>query len=104
MASVIDEYMQGVWEVAYTDGSSKTHPQVGMVGGYGVYFGDHGDVAAPLPITEKQTNNRAELRAALHTIRLRKPERRTLICSDSQGRQARAASGNGTNGKDHGDR
>ena len=55
-----------------------------MVGGYGVYFGDQRDMAAPLPTTEKQTNNRGELRAALHAIRLRNPERRTLICSDSQ--------------------
>ena len=82
--SVIDEYMQGGWEVAYTDGSSDTHPQAGMVGGYGVYFGDCGDMAAPLPTKEKQTISRGELRAALHAIRLRNPKRRTLICSDSQ--------------------
>ena len=50
--SVIDEYTQGGWEVVYTDGSSDTHPQAGMVGGYGVYFGDHRDPAAPLQSTK----------------------------------------------------
>ena len=59
--SVIDEYTQGGWELAYTDGSLDTHPQVGMVGGYGVYFGDHTDLAAPLPVNEKQPNNRGEI-------------------------------------------
>ena len=81
---VIDEYTQGGWEVAYTDGSSESHPQAGMVGGYGVYFGDHRDMAAPLPTTERQTNNRGELRAALHAIRSQDPAQKTLICSDSQ--------------------
>ena len=80
---VIDDYIQGGWEVAYTDGSSDTHPQAGMVGGHGVYFGDLRDMAALLPTKEKQTNDRGELRAALHAIRVRNPQRRTLMCSDS---------------------
>ena len=79
--SVIDEYIQGGWEVAYTDGTSEIHPQAGMVGGYAVYLGDHTDMAASLPITEKQTNNRG---AALHAIRRHNLHRRTLMCSDSQ--------------------
>ena len=81
---VIDEYLQGGWEVAYIDGSSETNPQVGMVGWYGVYCKDHRDTVAPLPIAEQQTNDRGELRVALHAIRSRNQTRRTLICSNSQ--------------------
>ena len=81
---VIDEYVAEGWEAIYPDGSSEVHPEAGMVGGFGVYFGDHRDTAQCIPITQKQTNNRGELLAAIHAIRHRTPHKRTLICSDSK--------------------
>ena len=81
---VIDEYVGEGWEAIYPDGSSEVHPEAAMVGGFGVYFGDHRDTAQCIPITEKQTNNRGELLAAIHAIRHRTPHKRTLICSDSK--------------------
>ena len=63
---VIDEYVAEGWEAIYPDGSSEVHPEAGMVGGFGVYFGDHRDTAQCIPITQKQTNNRGELLAAIH--------------------------------------
>ena len=53
-----------------------------MVGGFGVFFGDHRDTAQCIPINQKQINNRGELLAAIHAIRHRTPHKRTLICSD----------------------
>ena len=46
---------------------------MGRVGGYGVYCGDARDAAVFLPPNEKQTNNRGELRAALHALQHRSP-------------------------------
>ena len=68
----------------YMGGSSVTHPEAGMVGGYGVFFGDHRDTARYIPTEDKQTNHSGELLAALHAIRHRTPQQRTLICSDSK--------------------
>ena len=81
---VIEEYVAEGWEAIYPDGSSEVHPEAGMVGGFGVYFGDHRDTAQCIPITQKQTNNRGELLAAIHAIRHRTQHKRTLICSDSK--------------------
>ena len=81
---VIDEYVTEGWEAIYPDGSSEVHPEAGMVGGFGVYFGDHRDTAQCIPITQKQTNNRGELLAAIHAICHRTPHKCTLICSDSK--------------------
>ena len=50
---VIGEYVQEGWEVIFLDGSSETHPEAGMVGGYGVFFGDHRDTALYMPAHEK---------------------------------------------------
>ena len=68
---VIDEYVAEGWEAIYPDGSSEVHPEAGMVGGFGVYFGDHRDTAQCIPTNQKQTNNRGELLAAIHAIRHR---------------------------------
>ena len=57
---VIDEYVAERWEAIYPDGSSEVHPEAGMMGGFGVYFGDHRDTAQCIPINQKQTNNRGE--------------------------------------------
>ena len=81
---VIDEYVAEGWEAIYPDGSSQVHPEAGMVGGFGVYFGDHRDTAQCIPITQKQTNNRGELLAAIHAIPHRTRHKRTLICCDSK--------------------
>ena len=81
---VIDEYVAEGWKAIYPDGSSEVHPEAGMVGGFGVYFGDHRDTAQCIPISQKQTNNRGELLAAIHAICHRTPHKRTLICSDSK--------------------
>ena len=46
---VIDEYVAEGWEAIYPDGSSEIHPEAGMVGGFGVFFGDHRDTAQCIP-------------------------------------------------------
>ena len=68
---LVDKYRQAGWEIIYTDGSSEDHPMVARVGGYGVYFGDSRDTAIHIPREERQTNNRGELRAALHAVQHR---------------------------------
>ena len=78
----VEQYRQAGWDIVYTDGSSELHPEAGRVGGYGVYYGDSRDVAEPLPPSERQTNNRGELRAALHAALHRNRHKHTF-CSDS---------------------
>ena len=53
------------------------------MGGYGVSFGDSRDTAEPIPVSEPQTNNRGELRAALRALQARSPDKPVLICPDS---------------------
>ena len=50
---------------------------------HGVFFGDSRDTAEPLPTTEPQTNNRGELRAALHAVKHCQHNVPTLIYLDS---------------------
>ena len=80
---LVDKYRQAQWEIIYTDGSSKDHPTVERVGGYGVYFGDARDIATHIPREERQRNNQGELKAALHAVQHRLKSKQTLICSDS---------------------
>ena len=80
---LVDKYRQAGWEIIYTDGSSKDHPTLGRVGGYWLYFGDTRDTATHIPREEWQTNNRGELRAALHAVQHKNKSKRTLICSNS---------------------
>ena len=63
--ATIQTYPGQGWDIIYPDGSSEKHLEVGWVGGYGVFFGDHRDTADYIPLREEQTNNRGELRAAL---------------------------------------
>ena len=79
----MEKYKQAGWEIIYTDGSSEDHPTVARVGGYGVYFGDARDTATQIPREERQTNNRGELRAALHAVQHRNKSKQTLMYSDS---------------------
>ena len=80
---IIQRYVEAGWEVIYPDGSSEDHEVVGRVGGYGVSFGDSRDTAEPIPVSEPQTNNRGELRAALRALQARSPDKPVLICPDS---------------------
>ena len=80
---LVDKYKHTGWEIIYTEGSSEDHPTVERVGGYGVYFGDARETAMHIPCDERQTNNRAELRAALHALHNRVKSKQTLIGSDS---------------------
>ena len=82
--SIIHSHVEEAWSIVYPDGSSEKHPEVGRVGGYGVYFGDHRDVAEFLPVDELQTNIRGELRAALSALQGHVPGTRSLICPDCQ--------------------
>ena len=82
--SIIHSHVEEAWSIVYPDGSSEKHPEVGRVGGYGVYFGDHRDVAEFLPVDELQTNIRGELRAALSALQGHVPVTRSLICPDCQ--------------------
>ena len=81
--AVIERYQKEGCDIIFPDGSSKVHPKVGRVGGYGVFFGDAQDVVEPLPLEEGQTNNRGELRAALAALQGHMRGSMSLICLDS---------------------
>ena len=81
--TTIQTYLEQGWDIIYPDGSSEKHPEVGWTGGYGVFFGDQRDTAEHIPLGEDQTNNRGELRAALHNLQGHRVGHQSLICPDS---------------------
>ena len=66
----IHYYTSQGWRVVFTDGSATLEDDLGWVGGYGAYFGDRDSFAAPLPLGDSQTNNRAELRALVRVLQI----------------------------------
>ena len=78
----VSVYREQGWSIVYPDGSSEQHPEVGRVGGYGVYFGDERDTAEFIPTGEAQTNIRGELRASLCALEKHRPGEHMLICPD----------------------
>ena len=69
--------------LVFTDGSSEKFDGVGRLGGYGVFRQDGQSIAEHMPIGIKQTNNAAELMAALRDLRLH-THGKVAICSDSE--------------------
>ena len=67
----------------FTDGSSEKFDGVGRLWGYGVYSQDGQSIAEHIPIGMKQTNNAAELMAALRALRLH-THGKIAICSDCE--------------------
>ena len=66
--------------------ASETQSDVDSGGsalGDGTEMDDGRDTAEFIPVHEKQTNNRGELRAALWALQGRTPGKQTLICPDS---------------------
>ena len=81
----IQEYMSQGFTPVYTDGASQ--PPRGLlprVGGYGVFFGDGSGFSSPIPQSEPQTNNRGELRGALHALQTTPHDTKLLLISDSK--------------------
>ena len=59
--ATIQTYREQGWDIIHHDGSLEKHPEVGWMGGYGVFFGDQRDTAEYIPLGEDQTNNRGEI-------------------------------------------
>ena len=74
------------WTLGFTDGSADTLPGGGQVGGFGGHIPALGlEFAHPLPTSEAQTNNRAELRAAIFLLEHTPPTvQKLLIATDSK--------------------
>ena len=81
--ATIQAHREQGWDIIYPDGSSEKHPEVGWMGGYGVFFGNHRDTAEYIPLGEEQTNNRGELRAPLRSLQGHRGGHQSLICPDS---------------------
>ena len=81
--ATIQTYREQGWDIIYPEGSSEKHPEVGWVGGYGVFFGDHRDTAEYIPLGEEQTNNRGELQAVLRSLQGHREGHQSLIYPDS---------------------
>ena len=58
------------WKIVFSDGSAVLEDDLGWVGGFGAYFGSSDDFSEPLPLTDPQTNNRAELWALLRVLQI----------------------------------
>eukprot|EP00670_Eutreptiella_braarudii_P017476 CAMPEP_0174349448 /NCGR_PEP_ID=MMETSP0811_2-20130205/6181_1 /TAXON_ID=73025 ORGANISM="Eutreptiella gymnastica-like, Strain CCMP1594" /NCGR_SAMPLE_ID=MMETSP0811_2 /ASSEMBLY_ACC=CAM_ASM_000667 /LENGTH=305 /DNA_ID=CAMNT_0015476833 /DNA_START=215 /DNA_END=1132 /DNA_ORIENTATION=+ len=69
--------------LVFTDGSSEKFEGVGRLGGYGVYSDQGVALSSHMPLEMKQTNNAAELMAALRALQMH-PVGKIAICSDSE--------------------
>ena len=75
-------YLSEGWDIFHFDGSAKSYPKIGMVGGFGSCHLGHWEFSSPLDTLEKQTNNRAELKAAISAVV--KVTQKIIIFGDSQ--------------------
>lgn len=57
----------------YTDGSCFGNGKIPSFGGYGIYFGEE-EKNISIPVLEKPTNNKCELLAILHAIKILLPK------------------------------
>ena len=69
--------------LVFTDGSSAVEDQVGQLAGYGIFFENEVAIAAYVPDHLHQTNNSAELFAALIALHIFTTGE-IAICTDSQ--------------------
>ena len=74
-------YLTEGWHIFHFDGSSKHYSKAGWVGGFGSCHHGHWMFSSPLDTLEKQTNNRAELKAASSAVV--KVTQKTVIFGDS---------------------
>ena len=70
------------FHIVYTDGSAEKVAKIGYVAGYGIYAPGLHAIGAHLPPGLQQTNNTAELFAAIQAIKLF-PSGKIAICTDS---------------------
>ena len=78
-------WSRGGWTVAYTDGSAKTVCGWAQAG-FGVWFhrGSPRNHSAHVPISERQSVSRGELRGVLHAVLARRPGERLAVVMDSE--------------------
>ena len=81
MQRVIDEKLANGCDICYTDGSNFDTRGVGHVG-FGLWYGpeDKRNKRLPVPSTEKQTIDRAELYGVLTAVEDKTPS--TTTCRD----------------------
>ena len=74
------------WTVVYTGGSAKVVRGWAQAGGYGAWYGPGSlrNSFAFVPLGEKQSVSRAELRGVLHAVRSRRWEERMIVVLDSE--------------------
>ena len=82
LEALICELEDQGFHIIYTDGSSEKVAKIGYVGGYGIYAPGLHAIGAHLPPGLRQTNNTAELYAAIQAIKLF-PSGKIAICTDS---------------------
>ena len=83
LETILQDTVEQGFTLVFTDGSSEKFDEVGRLGGYGVFSQDGQSIAEHMPIGMKQTNNAAELMAALRALQLHTTGKVT-ICSDSE--------------------
>ena len=74
-------YLVEGWPIFHFDGSAKYYPKAGRVGGFGSCHMGHREFSSPLDTLEKQTNNRAELKAVISAVVT--VSQKTVIFGDS---------------------
>ena len=73
------------WTIVFTDGSAKVVKGWSQAG-YGGWYGHGADknFSIYMPLSERQSNNRAELRAVLQTLQLKQPSERLHVVMDAE--------------------
>ena len=80
--ALVHSYLREGWQTFFFDGSIKHYDNCGYVGEYGWCFPGPWEFVAPLDEDERQTNNMAELEAAIAAVM--KVTWRTVVFGDSK--------------------
>ena len=85
LETVLKETIDAGYIWIYTDGSSNKFEGVGRLGEHGIFSEQGVSLSAFMPIEMSQTNNTAELMAALRALQLQlQLTGKIAICSDSE--------------------
>ena len=91
METILLETTAKGFVLVFTDGSSEKFKGVGRLGGYGVYSDQGVALSSHMPLEMKQTNNAAELMAALRALQMHPvvkiAQTPSMSCSVSKERQ-----------------
>ena len=85
MKKIIKQLEEEGWNLVFTDGSAKHHPNIGWVAGFGCTWMGKWETKGHLHPSAVQTNNRAELQAVITVLQhFKSDDIKLVIVTDSR--------------------